>query len=178
MDVWVRSEYAEELAVVFAGLSALLPWSISFADFGELGSIFFVRFPLFQVRYSFGMPFFEAVAVLDPYSSLAGRGTTDVVAAIRGTDGITMASGYAIWVLGAVVIALALLLALGMYVEWAPLLELPTVSAMGILLIVGGSMLGVAFLDLFLHGFPGPKIPLGVPFVIGFGIVLLGSKRR
>ena len=47
--MWVRSEYAGELAVLSAWLCALLPWSVSYATPGDV-EVFRIHFPylLFQ----------------------------------------------------------------------------------------------------------------------------------
>ena len=55
--VWVRSEYAEELAVVSAWLMALLPWSLTYGR--PMGGRYVaIRFPLFiyEALQGFGLP--------------------------------------------------------------------------------------------------------------------------
>ncbi|MFB6137066.1 MAG: hypothetical protein ABEJ42_01820 [Halobacteriaceae archaeon] len=177
MRLWVRAEYAEELAVLSTFLTGLLPWTVSYGDFGDLGSVFYVRFPLFQVRYSFGLPVFEAVSISDPYSAFASRGTTDIVGAIVASKGITMADGYAVWVVGAAIVLIALTFAVFAYFEPAILEPVPTVPILGSLLGLAGLVLGAAWWLLYTRGFPGPSVPVGVPIVLLLAVVLLRSER-
>jgi len=56
--MWVRSEYAGELAVLSTWLTAFLPWSVSYISRSE-GDLQFtvvnVRFVLFNIHYLFGI---------------------------------------------------------------------------------------------------------------------------
>jgi hypothetical protein len=105
--VWVRSEYAGELAVLAAWVAALLPWNIMYAPESRLeglgGSVLYIRWPFVQVRYVFDVPIADATRVDLP------TGALDIV-----TGSVTLA--YEIWIAGAVVVALATLLSVSMYV--------------------------------------------------------------
>lgn len=60
--VWVKSEYAGELAVLATWLTALLPWSVSFLRrqiAGQTVTVVNIRFVLFQFHYLFGISFGE-----------------------------------------------------------------------------------------------------------------------
>lgn len=58
--MWVRSEYAGELAVLATWLTALLPWSVSFISRTPAGmdtrfTVINVRFVFFQFHYLYGI---------------------------------------------------------------------------------------------------------------------------
>jgi len=103
--VWVRSEYAGELAVLSAWVAALLPWNIMYNPNieGLGGSTLFIRWPFLQIRYIFDVEIAEAVSVSLP------TGALDLV-----TGPVTLA--YELWLAGAVLFALAVLLSVVMYV--------------------------------------------------------------
>lgn len=165
MDLWVRSEYAGELAVLSAWIAALLPWSVT-ATRALGGSLLLVRFPLFEVQYRIGLPLGRAVDVVDPLSAASAQ------------TGTTAATGYDVWTAGALVVAAALSLSLAYYaaeerLEAAPL---DPVRTMGLLLLGGSVLLGAATVSLF-GGFPGLTVPVGVPLTAVLGVVLLLADR-
>jgi hypothetical protein len=165
--VWVRSEYAEELAVVTAWLSAFLPWNVTYSTLSGVGSVLFVRFPFFQVRYIFGISISEGMAVSTPLGALAYQ------------EGQSIAVAYAAWAVGAAVVAAAVALALLLYryedrVEAA----IDPVRVMGALLSLAGVVLTGATWLLWTRGFPGLPIPVGVMFLYLFGGTLLLARRE
>jgi hypothetical protein len=166
--VWVRSEYAGELAVLSAWLAALVPWNVTFSTGVLGGSALFVRFPFFQVRFLFGVPIGQAVLVEDPLSALASQA------------GTTLAVAYQAWVVGAVVLVLAVLLSVAYYlreerVETAPV---DPVRVMGGLLGAGGLVLAAAtYLLVENSPFSGVPIPLGVLLQLVLAAVLLTVER-
>lgn len=169
MRPWVRSEYAGELAVLSAWLSALAPWSVTYATgiVVEGGRLLSVRFVFLQVWYAFGVPFTEAITVRHPISALElQRGV--------GLEGATR-----VWVAGAAVVGVAVLLSLLYYryeerVEAGPV---DPVRLMGALLLVAGLLLSYATY-LFATDFPGGlSLPVGVVFPLLLGVVLLTVDR-
>jgi hypothetical protein len=165
--VWVRSEHAGALAVVFAWLSALLPWNVTYSTGVSGGSVLFVRFPFFQVRYAFGVPFARAVRVMDPLSAVAFQ------------SGQSIEVAYQVWIAGAAVLAAAVLFAVVYYlrddaVEAGPV---DPVRLLGGLLGLGGVVLAGATYLLATRGFPGVPLPIGVVFLLVFGGVLLSADR-
>jgi len=165
MDVWVRSEYAGELAVLSAWIAALLPWSVS-ASRVLSGGLLVVRFPFVEVRYGIGVPFARAVSLTDPLTAAALQ---------RGT---TAATGYRVGAAGAVVFAAAAALSAAYYlreerVEAGPV---DPVRAMGGLLLVGSLVFGAATVSLFAD-FPGLTLPVGVPLTLALAVVLLLADR-
>jgi uncharacterized protein (TIGR04206 family) len=161
--VWVRSEYAGELAVLSAWLAALVPWNVTYSPGVAGGSLLFVRFPFVQVRYTFGVPFAKGVDVRDPLSAVALQA------------GYALEVAYQTWVAGAAVLALAVLLSVAYYARERGVergLPIDPVRLMGGLL----GLAGVVFLAanaLLTRGFPGVPIPIGALFCLAFGGILL-----
>jgi hypothetical protein len=165
--MWVRSEYAGELAVLSAWLGALVPWDVSLVSDVAGGNALFVRFPFAEVRYAFGLPAGRAALVLDPLSALGYyRGTAVVV-------------GYRVWLLGAALVAAALLLSSVYYlreerVEAAPI---DPVRTMGVLLVGAGLTFALATYLIATRGLPSLPVPVGALLLLVLGVVLLGVER-
>ncbi|WP_128477841.1 DUF7549 family protein [Halorussus pelagicus] len=165
--VWVRSEYAGELAVVAAWLSALLPWNVTYSTLSGVGSVLFVRFPFFQLRYVSGISISEGLAVRTPLSALALQ------------EGQSIAAAYQAWTVGAAVVAAAVALSVLLYrFEERVEATIDPVRAMGGLLVLAGVVLSVATWLLWTRGFPGLPIPVGVVFLYLFGATLLVARRE
>jgi uncharacterized protein (TIGR04206 family) len=164
--VWVRSEYAGELAVLSTWLSAFIPWNVMLSSVAG-GSVLFVRFPFVQVRYAYGVPFAEGTVILDPLSAISFQA------------GNSIAVAYQAWAVGAGVFALALAFSVVYYLaeERVEALPVDPVRVVGALLGVTGVVLAAATVLLFTRGFPGVPIPLGVVFFLLFGGVLLTIDR-
>ena len=165
MDVWVRSEYAGELAVLSAWVAALLPWSVSFVR-ALSGGLLVVRFPFVEVRYGIGLPLARAVEVVGPLSAL------------RLQQGTASAAGYRLWVPGAAVFVIALALSVADYLRENRLEAGPVdlVRAMGVVFIVGLLVLDGASLLLF-DDFPGATVPVGVLLTPILAFTLLVADR-
>jgi hypothetical protein len=165
--VWVRSEYAGELAVLSAWLSTLIPWNVTFSPGIEGGSFLFVRFPFFQVRYNYGVPVARAVSVSDPLSAIAFQ------------RGQSLELAYQVWALGAVVLAIAVVYAAVYYVREETVESWPVdpVRGIGVLLLAACATLAVATYLITVRGFPGIPVPLGVLFLAVFGGLLLRVER-
>ncbi|MFB6303295.1 MAG: hypothetical protein ABEH78_10615 [Haloferacaceae archaeon] len=165
--MWVRSEYAGELAVLSAWLGALVPWNVSLVSDIAGGNALFVRFPFAEVRYAFGLPVGRATLVLDPLSALGYyRGTAVVV-------------GYRAWLLGAALVAAALVLSVAYYlreerVEAGPV---DPVRLMGALLTGAGLSFAAATYLIATRGFPSLPAPVGTALLLLLGVVLLRVER-
>lgn len=164
MDVWVRSEYVGEFAVLSAWVAALLPWSVSFVR-ALGGGLLVVRFPFLEVRYNIGLPIGEAVSLVGPLT------------AARIETGPAVA-GFRVWQAGALLFALALGLSVVYYlreerVEASPL---DPVGTMGVLLGLGSVVLGAATVLLF-QGYGGLTLPVGVPLTLALAAALLLADR-
>ncbi|AUV81366.1 hypothetical protein C2R22_06580 [Salinigranum rubrum] len=164
--VWVRSEYAGELAVLSTWLSAFIPWNVMLSSVAG-GSVLFVRFPFLQIRYAYGVPFAEGTLILDPLSAISFQA------------GNSIAVAYQAWAVGAAVFAVAFVFSILYYLAEARVEALPVdpVRVVGALLGLTGVVLAAATYLLLTRGFPGIPIPLGVVFLLVFGGVLLTIDR-
>jgi uncharacterized protein (TIGR04206 family) len=161
--VWVRSEYAGELAVVVTWLAALIPWNVTYSSGISGGSVLFVRFPFFQVRYAFGATPARRIALTDPLSAIAFQ------------QGQTIQVAYQAWAVGAAVLAVGVVVATLYYRDEERLEAGPAdpVRVLGGILGLSGAVLAVATSLLFTRGFPGVPVPVGVVFLLIFGGLLL-----
>ncbi|WP_313690878.1 DUF7549 family protein [Halorarum halobium] len=174
--VWVRSEYAPELAVLSTWLSVLIPWNVFHGSVGG-GSILLVRFPLLEIQYAFGVPLARATSLRDPLS------------AYQLQAGQSVAGAYAAWLVGAGVLLVAVAVSVHYYREEARAesWSVDPVRLLGSLLTATGVVFGVASVlltgglfgvDLGVGGgLAGTSIPLGVPFYLAFGVLLLRADR-
>lgn len=165
--MWVRSEYAGELAVLSAWLCTLLPWSISYAN---PEGAHLVRVHFLPVYFQFA-----------PGSGLAGVLDTAVLAvdAASFADNPSATFGYRLWVLGAAAFAVAFALSLLYYRMDERLPErLPVdpVRLMGGLLVASGLPLA-AGTYLVNAGTLGVTFPVGVVFMFVLGGLLLVVER-
>jgi phosphatidylserine synthase len=165
--MWVRSEYSGELAVLTTWLSVLIPWNVTYVSGVAGGALLFVRFPLFQIRYSFGVPIAAGITVTDPLSATAFQ------------RGQALEPVYQLWTVGAAVFAAALVVSAVYYRReaWAESWPVDPVRLLGTLLLGTGVVLAAATYLLLSRGFPGVPIPLGVVFLLLFGGVLLTVDR-
>lgn len=165
--MWVRSEYAGELAVLSAWLGALVPWNATVVTDVAGGNALFVRFPLLEVRYAYGLPVGSSMLFLDPISALSFyRGTTVVV-------------GYRVWAVGALLTTAALALSVVYYLREERVESGPVdpVRLMGGLLTGAAVAYAVATYLVATRGLPGVPVPVGVVLLLVLGIVLLRVER-
>jgi len=169
--VWVKSEYAGELAVVSAWISALLPWYVSYAPEieGTDGSALFLRFPFVQIRYIFGIPFADAVDLRTPTGILLRQADTIETGPAE--------AAYPVWYAAAVIVAIAVILSVAMYVDFEQIrdrLPIHPVRIMGGLL-TGASVLLLASSWLFyVHSAFGEyTLPIGALVMLVLGVSLL-----
>ncbi|MFB6084744.1 MAG: hypothetical protein ABEJ94_10930 [Halorientalis sp.] len=177
--VWVKSEYAEELAVVSAWLSALVPWSISVA-IGRIqgGSLIEFHFPFLLIRVLLDIE----VPGPNPLVLLPWQ-------AIDFYSGAPGPLPFAVWTVGAAVVGLAVLLSLAMYLFEDRFRNAPVdpVRVMGGLLLVAAVIHTVAsallqfgalpVADVSTDAFPGVLLPVGVVFQYAFAYTLLRVER-
>ncbi|MFB6252613.1 MAG: hypothetical protein ABEI27_13190 [Halobellus sp.] len=161
--VWVRSEYAGELAVVVTWLAAFVPWNITYSSGISGGSVLFVRFPFFQIRYAFGVTPARRIALADPLSAIAFQ------------HGQTIQVAYQAWAVGAAVLAVGVVVATLYYRDEERLEAGPAdpVRFLGGILALSGVVLAAATYLLLTRGFPGVPLPVGVVFLLLFGGLLL-----
>jgi uncharacterized protein (TIGR04206 family) len=165
--MWVRSEYAGELAVLSAWLCALLPWSVSYASPGEV-QVFRIHFLYFLFQFVPGLEFPE--------------GTAPYVLVVDGPDfaaEATVVLAYRLWILAAALFSLALAWSIAYYV-FDERLEarspLDPVRTMGVLLVAAGLPLSAAIYYLVV-ALPWTTVPVGVVFMYLFGGLLLVVDR-
>jgi uncharacterized protein (TIGR04206 family) len=180
--VWVKSELAEELAVVAAWLSAVVPWSASVA-LGTIqgGTLVEIRFPFGLVRYLFGIEFEGQLQPHNPQLMTPWRAAEYYV-------GAPGALPYRLWLLAAGIIALAVVLSFLLYGFEDRLAEsrLDPVRVMGGLLLLSAVLLTLSTVVLQFGGgplgdamaFPGFVLPVGVVIQYAFAYILLRVERR
>ncbi|WP_255195981.1 DUF7549 family protein [Halorarius litoreus] len=163
---WVRSEYAGELAVVAAWLSALLPWSVSVASRGGI-SFVVLRWPLFVFQFLFGVNLGAAEQPFLWVFQMPGTAANP-----------TNLQAYYVWNAAAVALGLALVLSVVYYTREEQLEASPVdpVRLMGLLLTVGGVLL-LASTVLLWQGFFGTTVPVGAVIVTLLGAMLVRVER-
>lgn len=163
---WVRTEYAGELAVVAAWVSALVPWSVSIASQGGI-SFVVVRWPLFVFQFLYGVDLGTAEQPFLTVVQMPGQAANP-----------TNLQAYHAWLAGGFVVGIAVVLSLVYYacesrVEAAPV---DAVRLMGVLLTLAGALL-VGSTVLLWRGYFGTTVPVGVLVVLALGAVLLRVER-
>jgi len=173
--VWVKSEYAEELAVLVTWLSLLVPWSISYGSFPVTASsnltLVILRFPFVAMRYQFGVQLLSGTTVDSPVGY-----RQEVLNA--GGDAASQLPGFDLWLVAVVVLALAFVLSVLMYFEVDALDGLPVdpVRLQGALLLaVGGLFLGAS--AVLYSTQTALFVPFGVFLHLAFGVILLRVDR-
>jgi uncharacterized protein (TIGR04206 family) len=169
--VWVKSEYAEELAVLVTWLSALLPWSVSYGTFAVSESneltLVILRFPYLAIRYQLGFQILNGTTVQTP---LGFR--QEVVAA--GESTAAQIPGFDLWLVALALLTVALAISFLMYfeVDAVDALPLDPVRILGgLLLAVGVVLLGSTYVLFSTQS--ALFIPFGVLLHLAFGVILL-----
>lgn len=181
--VWVREEYAGELAVVLTWLSVLLPWNVTYSPaIPNAGgaSALFVRFPFVQVVFVWGVPGIDPVRTNVPVPGWLLPGVfPETFSALTLQAGQGILLGYQVWALGALVVLLALGLSVAYYREEERMEAGPVdpVRALGGLLGLAGVLFVVASYFVATRGFPGIPLPLGAVLMLAFAGVLLTADR-
>ncbi|WP_323676469.1 hypothetical protein [Halorubellus sp. PRR65] len=174
--VWVKSEYAEELAVLVTWLSALVPWSISYGSFavtsgGDL-TLVILRFPFVGIRYQLGVQILGGTSVRTPLQF-----RQEVLNA--GGSASAQVPGYDLWLVGLAILAVAVLVSLLLYFEVEDALDaIPAdpVRVLGALLLgVAVALLGSTYV-LFTSQ-AALFVPFGVFLQLAFGVILLRVDR-
>jgi uncharacterized protein (TIGR04206 family) len=162
--VWVRSEYAGELAVLSAWISALLPWSVSFIQ-GESLQIVVIRFLPFRFQFLYGL-------------ELAGEQPFLWVWQTPGFNGPSALYQMSwSWIAGAAVYLVPLGLSVAYYGAEQRVEDLPVdpVRLMGGLLGLSALVMTVATAFLYLG--QSSSVPFGVLFMWLFAYLLLRVER-
>lgn len=169
--VWVRKEYAGELAVLSVWASALIPWSVSYVA-REGISLVVVRFPFFLFQFIFG----ANLGSLERPFLTVNRAPAFESGAV--------AQAYEVWLAGAVIFGMAFLLSV-VYYATDDRLEarltavhpaLDPVRLLGGLLAASGALL-LASAVMLVDSFAGLSLPFGALFLLLFGVLLLRVER-
>ena len=160
--MWVKSEYAGEVAVLSTWLCALLPWSVSLLTIKGATAVW-IRFLPGRFLYVFGVPTnrpFRWVWEIPGFVSTRGE----------------VLSAY-VWLAGAVVFLLPLGLSVLYYVreDYVDSWDYDPVRLMGGLLVTSGGLLFVA--SAMLWWFTTTTLPIGSLIQMGLGVVLLRAER-
>jgi len=194
--MWVRSEYANELAVLSAWLAVFLPWSgATHTQRGTVlgaeveSDIVFLRFPLVELQFRSpavirsGEERIQADAPLDAaYSGTELFGDiylTTPPSSVLFYDS-TLRQASLLWTAGAIGFALAFLLSLALYIREDRVVAALPVSAvqfMGALLGVGAlGTAGASALHFVARDTVGFPVPVGVLVVAVLAAVLLRTE--
>ena len=191
--MWVRSEYAGELAVLSAWIAAVLPWNVAYQSSAPpegQASVYFFRFAFFEIQ--FRRPWvFEVngdVSVATEPLDITYAGTNlfgDVYATSPPTSttfyGGTMGQASLLWTVAALVFAVAFVLSLALYLreeDVADRLPVSEIHLMGALLAVGTLGTGAASaLYLTARDSTGLSVPVGVVVVGLLAVVLLRTEK-
>lgn len=166
---WVNSDYINELTVLLAWFSVLIPWNIQHVTLEGLGKVIYIRFIFVQVRYRFGFEFNdnEVLFIKSPLGAYNYQAEASAA----------MMDPYLYWIAGAAIVAAAFALSLALYFTEASVehhLPVEPARVMGGLLTLGTIALLVATVKLItLPNFSGLNIPLGVIFMAFFSWLLL-----
>lgn len=160
--MWVRSEYAGELAVLMTWLSALAPWAVTWIS--DLPGIFFWFHPV-NLLFTPGvdLPGDRPLWVWEFLGFAVYSGETFVTY---------------FWLAGSAIVCVALVYSLVYYLktERVESLGYDPVRVLGVLLLGSGLLLTAAFVILF-QNHAGTTVPVGATFQIVFGIILLKTER-
>lgn len=174
MDLWIDADYADEFAVIAAWLGILVPWNITYFAPPGMGRFLYVRFPMFQVRYAFGSPISEGILVKTAPGALIYQG-----------GGTLFTDAYRIWVLGAGIFGVAVIVSLGLFLYDERLSEISVdlSRVIGWLLLATGIVLTVASALLMSPNFGDSgvvyvPIPLGLLGLYALAGILLFVERR
>ncbi|MFO7832745.1 MAG: hypothetical protein R6V31_01495 [Halohasta sp.] len=160
--VWIRRDRAGQLALVVAGLAALVPWSVTYTA-SEGATVLFVRFPLFEFQYTQGFG-----------SGVDGPALRSVLGAISLQSGQGLEAATQVWGGGAAVLLVALVVAGVAYGRESTAADMPTqIRRVGWLLAAAGLLFAVATGLVWTGGFGGVPIPVGVVLLAGLAWVLL-----
>jgi len=159
---WIRRDRAGRLAVLVAGLAALVPWNVTYTA-GERATVLFVRFPFFEFQYTWGFG-----------PGVDGPALRSVLEAIGLQSGQGLEAATLIWGGGAAVVLAALLAAGVAYGRDPPATDAPhPIRRVGWLLAAAALLFAVSTGYIWTGGFGGVPIPVGVVLLAALAWVLV-----
>jgi len=162
--MWVRSEYAGELAVLSTWLCAVAPWAVTWVIREEASGYFF----WFHAFNLFALPGIE----LPGSRPLWIWGFLDFPV-YTGETYVTY-----LWLAGTAVFAVALGLSIAYYLDEQRVqsLAVDPVRTLGALLLGSGALLAGAYV-LLVRNHIGTTLPVGIVLQFALGTVLLRTER-
>jgi uncharacterized protein (TIGR04206 family) len=163
--VWVKSEYAGEVAVLATWLGAFLPWSVGWLGISGV-QVVSLRFPLARIQYIFGATVPGEKPFLWAWE----------VPAFAGSPELTLAAQLGL--IGGEVYLVALLVSVVFYVaeEWLMAQPVDPVRLLAALLsIVGLALTGAGF--MLVRYDASTVIPIGGPLMLALGALLATADR-
>jgi len=166
--MWVRSEYAGELAVLSTWLCALAPWALTVGRVQQLETSVWIFW--FHPRRFLFLPGLE----IEGSSGVPAWVWEFADAPMYGGD-TTMGL---VWIAGTLVFLAAVGFSLLYYVKEEEIeqSQLGPVRILGALLVLSGSLLGAVVVALW-QNHPGTTVPLGAVLQLALGVVLLQTER-
>jgi uncharacterized protein (TIGR04206 family) len=201
--MWVRSKYASELAVLSAWLTMFIPWNIAAHDQvwerlsiqGEAieSSIYFLRFPLFEIQFRSGTvvkeingrPIGQDISSIEA-NTYAGTNLFGDVFLATPPQSVTfydstLQQASILWTLGSLAFFAAFALSLALYFREDRVTEalpISQVRLMGALLGIGALATAGASIMYFLErDLVGTPIPIGVIVIGALAAVLLQTEE-
>ena len=170
--MWVRSEYAGELAVLSTWLCSLLPWAVTYGEAEVLAQETSVWIFWFLPRRFLFLPSIE----FESGSGVPNWVWEFLTSEIGLYGGETYAALF--WAAGTLLFLAALVFSLLYYFAEDRIegLRFDPVRVLGTLLLASGLLLFVTFVGLF-RDHPGVTVPVGVLFQLVFGVLLLKTER-
>lgn len=165
--MWVRSEYAGELAVLSTWLCAVAPWAVTWVARAEASGYFFWFHP-------FNLFFLPGID-LDGLLGSRPLWVWDFLdfPVYTGETYVTY-----LWLAGTAVFAVAFGLSVAYYLDEDRIqsLSLDPVKTLGALLLTSGLLLAGAYV-LLVQNHLGTTLPVGLAFQFILGAVLLRTER-
>ncbi|WP_253736742.1 DUF7549 family protein [Halohasta salina] len=159
---WIRRDRAGHLAVIVAGLAAVLPWNVTYTA-TDRATVLFVRFPFFEFQYTQGFG-----------PGVDGPALRSVIGAIGLQSGQGLEAATLVWGGGAVVVFAALLAAGVAYGREPSDGDTPhPIRRVGWLLAAAALLFAVSTGYIWTGGFGGVPIPVGVVLLGAFAWVLV-----